>query len=115
MIKEKIRNWLGVSGKKKVDNLENRIEDLESLRDNLTDSVLDDKPQLQFILQELESESLDKKTVVEKVEDKFDVSRATAYRRINELENEYQLIRTNDKGLLERISFSSHEIQLDEN
>jgi hypothetical protein len=113
-LKSYFRNWLNVASKNELKDLRADIKDLQELKGTLTDSVLEDKPQMRFILKRVENEALTRKQIATELKEKFDISRATAYRRINELERDYQLIRETEKDLIKAISFSSHETQFNE-
>jgi Fic family protein len=83
---------------KRIQELEETQEELTNLRDKLTDKLMEGRPQLRHTLTLLEENQLTKPQVVENLTDTFDISQATAYRRINELENELQYIEKTEKG-----------------
>jgi len=114
-LKSYFREWLNVVSKNELEDLRDDIKDLQELKETLTDSVLEDKPQKKYLLQLVENEPLTRKQIATELKESFNISRATAYRRINDLEDNYQLIRETEKGLIEAISFSSHETQNIEN
>ena len=113
-LRKLISEWLDVPRTDELDELSNRVDELEDLRDRLTNTVLDERPQLQYIMACLQDGSESRKVIAESVQHEFGVSRATAYRRVSELVEDFQLVRETDKGNLEAISFSSHETQLSE-
>ena len=83
---------------KRVEELEETQEELTELRDKLTDKLMEGRPQLRHTLVLLEEDQLTKPEIIEDLTDTFDISQATAYRRINELENELQYIEKTEKG-----------------
>jgi len=60
--------------------------------------LMDGRPQLRHTLQLLEEDQYTRKEMVEELTDVFDISEPTAYRRINELEEELQFIEKTDNG-----------------
>jgi len=83
---------------KRIQELEETQEELTDLRDKLTDKLMEGRPQLRHTLSLLEDTQHTKPEIVENLTDTFDISQATAYRRINELENELQYIEKTEKG-----------------
>ena len=83
---------------KRVEELEETQEELTDLRDKITDKLMEGRPQLRHTLTLLEDTQHTKPEIVENLTDTFDISQATAYRRINELENELQYIEKTEKG-----------------
>lgn len=83
---------------KRVEELEETQEELTELRDKLTDKLMEGRPQLRHTLTLLEEDQHTKPEIVENLTDTFDISQATAYRRINELEDELQYIEKTEKG-----------------
>jgi len=83
---------------KRIQELEETQEELTDLRDKLTDKLMEGRPQLRHTLTLLEDTQHTKPEIVENLTDTFDISQATAYRRINELENELQYIEKTEKG-----------------
>jgi hypothetical protein len=82
----------------RVNKLEDRQEELTGLERKLTDKLMEGRPQLRHILNLLEDNHLTKPEIVQELTDTFDISQTTAYRRVNELENELQYIEKNEKG-----------------
>jgi len=83
---------------KRVEELEETQEELTELKDKLTDKLMEGRPQLRHTLVLLEEDQLTKPEIIKNLKDTFDISQATAYRRINELENELQYIEKTEKG-----------------
>lgn len=82
----------------RVNKLEQKTEDLSQLRDKLTDKLMEGRPQLRHTLHLLQQDQYTKTEIVQELEDTFEISQATAYRRINELEEELQYIEKTEKG-----------------
>jgi len=83
---------------KRVEELEETQEELTELKDKLTDKLMEGRPQLRHTLVLLEEDQLTKPEIIKNLKDTFDISQATAYRRINELEDELQYIEKTEKG-----------------
>lgn len=96
-----IRKLLGITQlEDDVQDLENRVEGLEDLKDTLQAEVLDNRTDLQFIIDFLKEQgSMPRKKLATTLQEELDVSRATAYRKIKELEEDLQFIREEDKQL----------------
>jgi DNA repair exonuclease SbcCD ATPase subunit len=90
------KKWL--LKKLELEDMHKRVEELEETQKELTDKLLEGRPQLRHTLTLLEDTQHTKPEIVENLTDTFDISQATAYRRINELENELQYIEKTEKG-----------------
>jgi Fe2+ or Zn2+ uptake regulation protein len=94
-----ILKWLGLEDiPNRVNQLEENQKELRDLKGKLTDNLMEGRPQLRHTLQLLQSGEMPKHEIVNELTDTFDISQATAYRRINELEEELQFIEKNEKG-----------------
>ena len=94
-----ILKWLGLEDiPNRVNQLEENQQDLQGLKSKLTDNLMDGRPQLRHTLKLLQDDHYTKSEIVDELMETFDVSKPTAYRRVNELENELQYIEKTDKG-----------------
>jgi hypothetical protein len=94
-----ILKWLGLEDiPNRVNQLEKNQEELTGLKSKLTDNLMDGRPQLRHTLNLLQDNQYTKSEIVDELMETFDVSKPTAYRRVNELENELQYIEKTEKG-----------------
>lgn len=91
---------------RRVNQLEENQEALTDLKGKLTDELMDGRPQLRHTLKVLQEKEYSKKELVDELVETFEVSRPTAYRRVNELENEMQFIEKTDKGYTPLVDLS---------
>jgi len=124
MFKELIKKWLGIytlsddiNGLKenldKIKDLDNRISELETAQEKLLSfrsEILQSKPVLQYCLDQLQEKPLSRKEMVNILTSQFDISRATAYRRLNTLENELQYIVEKEDNKLYVLNFNKKKL-----
>ena len=93
----------------RVDELEENQETLLDIKSQLQTKALDGENDLQHTLTVLEKEGcMARKELANRIKTDLDVSRATAYRKIKELEQDYTLIRENEDGQVCKMSFEEH-------
>lgn len=82
----------------RVREIEETQEELRDLKGTLQNKTLEGQPQYKYVLSRLEKREYSKKELVEELQATFDMSQTTAYRRINELEDELQYIKKTENG-----------------
>lgn len=107
-MKDRIRKFLEVASESRVEELEDRVAKLE---EGLRDEIISDQPQLSFVLELLQNGSEPRPVLVEALQDEFDISQATAYRRLETLEEEMGFIRENDEGEMDLIIDVSQDLR----
>jgi DNA repair exonuclease SbcCD ATPase subunit len=82
----------------RIKQVEETQQELTDLKDTLTDKLIEGRPQIKYTLSLLESKEYSKKELVQELQDTFDISQTTAYRRINDLEEDLQYIEKTENG-----------------
>lgn len=82
----------------RIKQVEETQQELTDLKGTLTDKLIEGRPQIKYTLSLLESKEYSKKELVQELQDTFDISQTTAYRRINDLEEDLQYIEKTENG-----------------
>jgi len=82
----------------RIKQVEETQQELTDLKGTLTDKLIEGRPQIKYTLSLLESKEYSKKELVKELQDTFDISQTTAYRRINDLEEDLQYIEKTENG-----------------
>jgi len=83
---------------KRIREIEETQQELTDLKGTLTDKLIEGRPQIKYTLSLLENKEYSKKELVKELQDTFDISQTTAYRRINDLEEDLQYIEKTENG-----------------
>ena len=82
----------------RIKQVEETQQELTDLKGTLTDKLIEGRPQIKYTLSLLESKEYSKKELVQELQDTFDISQTTAYRRINDLEEDLQYMEKTENG-----------------
>lgn len=82
----------------RIKQVEETQQELTDLKGTLTDKLIEGRPQIKYTLSLLESKEYSKKELVQELQDTFNISQTTAYRRINELEEDLQYVEKTENG-----------------
>lgn len=82
----------------RIRQVEETQQELTDLKGTLTDKLIEGRPQIKYTLSLLENKEYSKKELVKELQDTFDISQTTAYRRINDLEEDLQYIEKTENG-----------------
>lgn len=111
-MKQLILSWLELKDiPNRINQLEKEMEDLTELKDTLQREVMQDQPDLRHTLKVAQdNQPIQRKQLAEIIIEDLEISRATAYRKIKELQEKYQFLQETENGLT-ALSISSHKTQ----